>query len=126
MIEEQIHPNSNKRFHPKIAFSRETHHMLNASQWQQCDQIWPNFAILPNFLIVFGQICEGLFSILQNTKSTLTNDIWIWPIFHCCTWPKFEKYSSHLVTLVSSRIRKYLLHEEFTRICWTSLLFMVR
>ena len=65
---------------------------------QQCDQIWRNFATLHNFKSL--AILRVYLIFLQNFNTILQIFDCNWVIFHCCAWPKIEKQSSHLVTLV--------------------------
>ena len=56
----------------------------------QCDQIWRNFAALPNFLTSLAMF-EGVLGTFQNFEPSLGDIFAIGLIFHCCKWPNFEQ-----------------------------------
>ena len=78
----------------RLYFAVEPHES-SVTRFGEILPLWQKFTI-------FCQICDCLFPIWQNAEPTLANLWHYWANFHCCKWPKIEKWSNHLVTLHES------------------------
>ena len=69
--------------------------------------MWPDLAKFRQFgkqIQVFGNNCEGAFSICQNFEPTLANFLSWCANLYCWQWPNIEHTIYHLVTLTMNGI----------------------
>ena len=72
---------------------------ISMTRFGKISPLWKKFRSL-------WQIFDGYFLLLQNAEPTLANLRQNWANLHCCKWPNVEKYSNHLVTLISVNFSK--------------------